>query len=141
MNDFIASLYDPWFDYVTYNKLINSVFDIKDFQKLGFGFLIVSILGLIVFYKLWDPVKKPRLKWFATLLSIGLIMSIITYSLLSNNVGILTLFGNYSGPPEPDPQYFIFQMAAISFLYGVILSAILSISVKFISVANKYNPF
>lgn len=141
MNDFIASLYDPWFDYVTYNKLINSVFDIKDFQKLGFGFLIVSILGLIVFYKLWDPVKKPRLKWFATLLSIGLIMSIITYSLLSNNVGILTLFGNYSGSPEPDPQYFIFQMAAISFLYGVILSAILSISVKFISVANKYNPF
>ena len=69
-------------------------------------------------------------------------MFAICYALLFNNSELLQYMGNYSGDVgEPDPQYFILQMAVISFLYGVVLSGLLSILVKYISVGNKHNPF
>lgn len=142
MNDFIASLYDPWFNYELYKNLQDSVYNSFDFQKLGISLIITSLLLLFVFYKFWDPVKKPRLKWIITLLLVGVFMFAICYALLFNNSELLQYMGNYSGDVgEPDPQYFILQMAVISFLYGVVLSGLLSILVKYISVGNKHNPF
>lgn len=142
MNDFIASLYDPWFNYELYKDLQDSVYNAFDFQKLGISLIITSLLFLFVFYKFWDPVKKPRLKWIITLLLVGVFMFAICYALLFNNSELLQYMGNYSGDGgEPDPQYFILQMAVISFLYGVVLSGLLSILVKYISVGNKHNPF
>ena len=142
MNDFIASLYDSWFNYELYKDLQDSVYNAFDFQKLGISLIITSLLFLFVFYKFWDPVKKPRLKWIITLLLVGVFMFAICYALLFNNSELLQYMGNYSGDVgEPDPQYFILQMAVISFLYGVVLSWLLSILVKYISVGNKHNPF
>lgn len=142
MNDFIASLYDPWFNYELYKDLQDSVYNAFDFQKLGISLIITSLLLLFVFYKFWDPVKKPRIKWIITLVLVGVFMSVICYALLFNNSELLQSMGSYSGGVgEPDPQYFILQMAVISFLYGVILSCILSIPIKYFSVGNKHNPF
>ncbi|GAA3777940.1 hypothetical protein GCM10022271_07730 [Corallibacter vietnamensis] len=142
MNDFIASLYDPWFNYELYKDLQDSVFNAFDFQKLGWSLIIVSIILLLVFYKLWDPVKKPRFKWIITLLFAGIFMFAICYALLFNNIELLQYLGNYTGDVgEPNPQYFILQMAVISFVYGVALAGLLSIPIKYISVGNKHNPF
>lgn len=142
MNDFIASLYDPWFNYNQYKDLLDSVFNAFDFQKLGLCYILVSFICLIIFYKFWNPVKNPRLKWFFTILFVGIIMFGITYSLLYNNIEILQYIGSYSsGNGEPNPQFFIFQMAFISLLYGVIFSGLLSILLKYTSVGNKHNPF
>lgn len=134
MNDFIASLYDPWFNYELYKELQDSVYNAFDFQKLGISLAVISALFLFVFYKLWDPVKKPLLKWGLILVAVGIVMFATTYGLLISN-GELLIIDN------PSPQYFVLQMAAISFLYGVILSALLSILFKYISTGNKYNPF
>lgn len=142
INEFVAMLYDPWFNYNLYKGLQDSVYNAFDFQKLGISLVVVSLLFLIVFYKFWDPVKKPRLKWFTILLTVGIFMFAISYGLLFNNSELLQYMGNYSGDiGEPDPQYFILQMAAISLLYGVIFSGLLSIVVKYISVGNTKNPF
>lgn len=142
MNNFIASLYDFWFNYALYKNLQDSVYNAYDFQKLGISLIIVSLLLLIFFYKFWDPVKKPRIKWSLILLIIGILMFGICYILLFNNNDLLIAIGNYSPElAEPNPSYFIFQMAAVSGLYGIILSIILSFIVKYISVSNKNNPF
>ncbi len=142
MNDLIASFYDRWFNYELYKDLQDSVYNAFDFQKLGWSLIIVSIILLLVFYKLWDPVKKPRFKWIITLLFVGIFMFAICYALLFNNIELLQYLGNYTGDVgEPNPQYFILQMAVISFVYGVVLSGFLSIFVKYISVSNKRNPF
>lgn len=142
MNEFIASLYDPWFNYELYKDLQDSIYNAFDFQKLGLSLIVVSIILLIVFYKFWDPVKKPRLKYIITLVLVGVFMFVICYMLLFNNSELLQYMGNYTGDNgEPDPQYFILQMAFISFVYGVVLSGLLSIVVKYISVSNKRNPF
>lgn len=142
MNDIVASLYDPWFNYNLYKNLQDAVYNAFDFQKLGISLILVSVIGLLIFYKLWDPVKKPRFKWFITLLIIGLLMFGITYALMFNNVQILQYIGEYSGEvDEPNPKYFIFQLALISLFYGILLSAVLSILIKYFSVSNKKNPF
>lgn len=142
MNEFVASLYDPWFNYALYKNLQDSVYNFYDFQKLGISLIIVSMILLIIFYKFWDPVKQPRLKWSFTLILAGVCMFAISYAILFNNSELLQYMGNFSGSVgEPDPQYFILQMSAISFLYGVILSGLLSILVKYISISNKNNPF
>ena len=135
LNNFVASLYDPWFDYTLYKNLVDEVYSAYDFRNLGFCLIIVSILCLVAFYKLWDPVKKPRFKWWITLLFVGLFMFGITNGLLYNNAQLLSV----NEPPSID--FFILQMAIISFLYGVLLSGLLSILVKYISVGNKHNPF
>jgi drug/metabolite transporter (DMT)-like permease len=138
INSFVAGLYDPWFNYDLYRELQDAVYNAFDFQKLGISLIIVSIIFLLIFYKFWDPVKKPRFKWFLTLLLVGVIMYIITNGLMYNNVEILEFIGLGH---VPNPHYFIFQLAAISLLYGMLLSAVLSIFIKYFSVSNKKNPF
>ncbi|MCH4552212.1 hypothetical protein [Aestuariibaculum lutulentum] len=142
MNDFIASLYDPWYNYESYKELLDSVYNAFDFQKLGISIIAVSLLLLIIFYKFWDPVKKPRLKWGITLLIVSVIMFCITYGILFSNVELLQIIGNYTGDfGEPNPEFFIFQMALYTSLYGIILSFVLSFLIKHLSVGNKHNPF
>ncbi|PNW28033.1 hypothetical protein [Formosa algae] len=142
MNDFIAGLYDPWFNYELYKPLLDGVYNGYDFQKIGISLIVISIIGLFLFYKPWDPIQKPRFKWFTTLVIIGIITAITIYSIIINNGEILQLLGNYSGDiGEANPQYFIFQMSIITILYSLVVSFILSIPVKFISVSNKNNPF
>jgi hypothetical protein len=138
INSFVAGLYDPWFNYDLYRELQDAVYNAFDFQKLGISLILVSIISLFIFYKFWDPVKKPRFKWFITLLFIGVIMYIITNGLLYGNKDILQLIGNGH---IPNPHYFIFQLALISLFYGMVLSAILSFFIKYLSVGNKHNPF
>jgi len=142
MNELLANIYEPWFNYTTHQDLLYSVYDQLDYQKIGISLIVVTLLGLIIFYKFWDPVKSPLKKWLLTLLIIALIMFCITYVILLNNIEILQILGNYSGGSiEPNPQYFLIQMAGISFFYGLIFSTLLSFLIKYLSVANKYNPF
>ncbi|MGG5487615.1 hypothetical protein [Gaetbulibacter sp. PBL-D1] len=142
-NDFVASLYDPWFNYELYSDLLDAVFNAFDFQKLGIAYLVVSIVCLLVFYKVLDPIKKPRLKWLLTTVCSGILMLIVCCVLLYNNNEVLMSIASYS-PSQPNainPEYFIIQMAAITFLYGVITAMLLSVLMKYLSAANTKNPF
>lgn len=140
MNNVVASLYDPWFNYELYSDLLNAVYNAFDFQKLGIAYLVVSIVCLFVFYKVLDPIKKPRLKWFLTTVCSGILMLIVCCVLLYNNNQILMLIAD-PGQLDINPEYFIIQMAVITFLYGVITAMILSVLMKYLSAANTKNPF
>lgn len=140
MNNVVASLYDPWFNYELYSVLLDAVYNPFDFQKLGIAYLVVSIVCLLVFYKVLDPIKKPRLKWLLTTVCSGILMLIVCCVLLYNNNKILMLIAD-PGQSEINPEYFIIQMAAITFLYGVITAMLLSVPMKYLSAANTKNPF
>jgi len=76
-----------------------------------------------------------------------LFIMIISYAatsiILYNNSDILQYIGNYTGGNgEPDADYFIFQMSAITLVYALLIALILSIiPFRLISTNNRYNPF
>lgn len=135
----IAPLYEYFFDWNTYQDLLNAVFSNFDYSKIGWSILVVNLITLTVFYKFWDPISASKLKWLISLLGIGILSYIATSSILYNNVEIIQHLG--SGQ-SPDGDYFIFQMSMISFMYSLITAFILSmIPFRQLSTNNCKNPF
>ena len=143
MNEIVAILYDRLFDWDTYQELSGMVFNNQDYGKLGWMLILVPILVLTIFYKFWDPVSSSKLKWFLSLLFVMIISYAGTSIILYNNFEVIQYIGNYTGENgEPSADYFIFQMSAITLVYGLIISSVLSIILfRLISTNNRYNPF
>ena len=142
MNDLLALLYEPFFDYNTYQDLLNLVFDNADYGKLGFILILIPLVVLGIFYKLWDPIRNQLLMLGLSVLLLLVIVYSSTTGILYNNGGILQEIGNYTGDDgQMDPDYFVFQMSMISMLYSVIISTVFSFGLKLISTNNSHNPF
>lgn len=141
-NNLFALLYEPFFDYSTNNDLLDCVFNNKDYAKIGGVLILTSVLLLSVFYKIWDPIKKPKLKWILTILIIGLISSILTHTILIELNGCLRMKTVAFSGTGVDPFNFALIMSTITFVYALIISFILSIiPFRLISTNNRYNPF
>lgn len=141
LNNTFAPLFEPFFDYDTNNQLLDCVFDNSDYAKIGTTMLLVSIVFLTFFYKIWDPIKNPKLKLGGTILIIGLVSFTSTYFILGMNNCIKIAIGDSTGIGV-DPFNFMLQLSLISVLYGIIISCILSIfPFRHISTNNSKNPF
>jgi len=143
MNDIIALLYDRLFDWDTYQELSGMVFNNLDYGKLGWVLIVVPIIVLTVFYKLWDPVSNSKLKWYLTTLFIMIISYTGASIILYKNFEIIQYIGNFTGEDgQVNADYFIFQMGMISVVYTLIIAIVLSIiPFRLISTNNRYNPF
>jgi hypothetical protein len=143
MNEIVASLYEPFFNWDTYQELLNAVFNNLDYGKIGWLILIIPIIILIIFYKFWDPVSSSKFKWWITMLVISILAYISTSAIIYNNPVIIQYLGNYTGENgQLDANYFIIQMSFITFGYCLIIAAILSIiPFRFLSTNNRNNPF
>lgn len=139
----IAPLYEFFFNWDTYQQLLNAVYDNLDYGKFGWLLIIIPILILTIFYKFWDPVSSSKLKWGLTILCISIISYIGASTILYNNPEIIQYLGNYTGEDgQPDADYFIVQMSMITFGYSLIIAFILSIvPFRLISTNNSKNPF
>ncbi|WP_304237483.1 hypothetical protein [Jiulongibacter sediminis] len=138
INNIFTWIYEKWFYYEDYRELLSIVFESKDFAVIGFGLFLVSLTVLFAFYKAIDPVESQRLKWWAALIINSLLSFGLTYLILYNNQGLLTAITNYDGNGV-DPEYFIFRISCISFLYAFILAILLCIfqlPVRFFSTNN-----
>jgi len=142
MNNLLAPMYELFFDYASYQDLLDMIYNNYDYGKIGLVLLLVPLALLAVFYKVWEPMRKQRLMWFLSLLLILIITYLSTTVIINNNGEILEYIGNYTGDDgQMDPDYFIFQMSMISVLYSLVLSIIYSLGLKTISVNNSHNPF
>ncbi len=143
MNEIVAILYEYLFNWNVYQELLGMVFNNLDYGKIGWLLIIVPIVLLTVFYKLWDPVNLSKLKWFIVIAIITLIAYGSTSAILYNNSEIIEYLGNYTGENgEPDADYFIFQMSIISMVYALIISFISSLAFfRLLSSNNSHNPF
>jgi|TARA_B110000114_G_C15037315_1_gene375507 hypothetical protein len=143
MNEIIVKLYEEFFDWNTYQGLLNMVFNNHDYGKIGWLILIIPIIILIIFYKFWDPVSSSKLKWWLTILSISILGYISASTVLYNNTKIIQYLGNYTGGNgQPDADYFIIQMSLMTLVYSLIIAFILSIiPFRLISSNNRNNPF
>ncbi|MBG7613165.1 hypothetical protein IU405_13000 [Polaribacter sp. BAL334] len=138
MNE-IATLFEFFFNWDTYQELLNAVYNNLDYGKIGWLMIIITTIVLVVFYKFWDPISASKLKWLISLLGIGILSYVATSSILYNNVEIIQHLGIGQ---SPDGDYFIFQMSMISFVYSVIIAFVLSIiPFRQLSTNNSKNPF
>jgi hypothetical protein len=139
----IAPGYEFFFDWNTYQELLNIVFNNFDYGKIGWLILITPILTLTIFYKFWDPVSSSKLKWGLTMLSISILSYIGASAILYSNPGMIQYLGNYTGQNgQPNADYFIIQMSGITLVYSIIIAFFLSIvPFRLISTNNRNNPF
>jgi len=142
LNNLFAPLYEAFFDYNTNNVFLNCVFNNFDYAKIGGVLIMTPLLLLFVFYKIWDPIRNPKMKWILTVLIIALISSIITHTILIQLNNCLRIeIGNWGGAGA-DPLNFALSMSIISFFYGLIIAIVLSIiPFRLIGTNNRYNPF
>ena len=138
MNDLFAPLYEPWFNWDVYQVLLTCLYDNNDYGKFGWLLLIVPLLLLALFYKVWDPMRRQRLMWLITTIIISLIGYMTTTGIVFNNVCILD---ELNGLDSKLAETFIFQISLISALYFLLASLIYTFIVKRFSTNNSHNPF
>ena len=138
MNDLVVPLYEDLFDYDTYQILLDCLYNNNDYGKFGWLLLIVPLLLLALFYRVWDPMRRQRLMWLITIIIIPLIGFITTMSIVNyNNCIILQLNSQQVLLAES----LIIQISLYSALYFLIISLIYTLIVKRFSINNSHNPF
>ena len=142
MNDIIVQLFEPFFDWNAYQDLLKIVYNNFDYGKIGFILLVLPLIVMAIFYKVWEPMKSQLLMWSLSILAIMIILYSSTSGFLYSNFEFQQYIGNYTGDDgQIDPDYFIFQMSMISVLYSAILAFIYSLILKQFSTNNSHNPF
>lgn len=138
MNDLFAPLYEWWFNWDVYQVLLTCLYDNNDYGKFGWLLLIVPLLLLALFYKVWDPMRRQRLMWLITTIIISLIGYMATTGIVFNNVCILD---ELNGLDSKLAETFIVQISLISALYFLLASLLYTLIVKRFSTHNSHNPF
>jgi len=140
VNDLLAPAYEYFFNWDNYETLLSCAYDNNDYGKFGWLLLLTPMLLLILFYKVWEPMRRQRLMWLIILIIISIIGYAATTGILYNNECILDELGSYTGN-QVNPEYFIFQMSMITVLYSFIMSIIYTLIIKRFSKHNSHNPF
>ena len=138
MNDLFAPFYEWWFEFEVYEILLDCLYDNNDYGKFGWLLLIVPLLLLALFYRVWDPMRRQRLMWSITIIIISLIGYMATTGIVYNNVCILD---ELNGLDSKLAETFIVQISLISALYFLLVSMIYTFIVKRFSINNSHNPF
>ena len=81
MNDLFGFMYEVFFSDFNYcETLLYAMNDGREYTTIFLSTLVIVIVGVVTFYKLINPVRKQRLKWFVflgTLTVIGFVAATI----------------------------------------------------------------
>lgn len=140
INDLLAPMYEYFFNWNNYQILLTCLYDNNDYGKFGWLLLIMPLLLLVLFYKVWEPLRRQRLMWLIIIIITAIIGYAATTGIIYNNECILNELAAYDGS-QVDPEYFVFQISMINVLYSLIVSLIFTIIIKRFSTHNSHNPF
>ena len=142
MNNLLAPIYEMFFDWNAYQELLAAVYNNFDYGKIGLILLIVPPIVLIIFYRVWDPMRSQILKLVLSVVLILIISYSATSAILYSNIDIVQYIGDFiGGDGQPDGHYFIFQMSIYTVLISLLPSGLFSFLFRFISINNSHNPF
>tara|TARA_B100000795_G_C22520923_1_gene331327 strand:+ start:98 stop:526 length:429 start_codon:yes stop_codon:yes gene_type:complete len=140
INDLLAGFYEDFFNWNNYEVLLTSLYDNNDYGKFGWLLLIVPLIMMLLFYKVWEPMRKQRLMWLITIITIAIVNYAITTGIIYSNVDVLNEIDIFDGS-QVDPEFFVFEISMINALYTVLISLFYSIILKRFSTQNSHNPF
>lgn len=142
MNDLFATLYEGFnpLNLFYIENFSGDMYDSGSYVTMGWALLLVTVIMVVLYYFLLSNYGKfyKRIWWFVYILIIGLINFIIAYNVSMNAMDDLFITSE-DGNPYGFSEYF--QLGMVNVLYGVILSFILSIIVKFKSIQATRTPF
>ena len=95
MNDIFAPLFEWFFIYDDSATLLNALNDGKEYTKIALAIMAISLFTVILFYKLLDPVRNQRAKWFGMLIINLIVGPIIVSFLIKENIDVMKYIGNY----------------------------------------------
>ncbi len=140
INDLLAGFYEDFFNWNNYEVLLTSLYDNNDYGKFGWLLLIVPLIMMLLFYKVWEPMRKQRLMWLITIITIAIVNYAITTGIIYSNVDVLNEIDIFDGS-QVDPEFFVLEISMINALYTVLISLFYSIILKRFSTQNSHNPF
>jgi hypothetical protein len=140
INDLLAGFYEYFFKWNNYEILLTSLYDNNDYGKFGWLLLIVPLIMMLLFYKVWEPMRKQRLMWLITIITIAIVNYAVTTGIIYANVDVLNEIDIFDGS-QVDPEFFVFEISMISALYTLLISLFYSIILKRFSTQNSHNPF
>ncbi|MDM1376349.1 hypothetical protein [Myroides marinus] len=142
MNDLFATLYEGFnpLNLFYIENFSSDMYDSGSYSTMGWLLLIVTVVMVALYYFLLSNYGKfyKRIWWFVYILVIALINFIIAYNISMNAMEDLFLT-NEDGNPYGFSEYF--QLGMVNVLYGVILSIVFSIIMKFKSIQATRTPF
>mgnify|MGYP006076058233 FL=1 len=140
INDLLAGFYEDFFNWNNYEILLTSLYDNNDYGKFGWLLLIVPLIMMLLFYKVWEPMRKQRLMWLITIITIAIVNYAVTTGIIYANVDVLNEIDIFDGS-QVDPEFFVFEISMINALYTLLISLFYSIILKRFSTQNSHNPF
>jgi hypothetical protein len=140
INDLLAGFYEDFFNWDNYEILLTSLYDNNDYGKFGWLLLIVPLIMMLLFYKVWEPMRKQRLMWLITIITIAIVNYAVTTGIIYANVDVLNEIDIFDGS-QVDPEFFVFEISMINALYTLLISLFYSIILKRFSTQNSHNPF
>jgi hypothetical protein len=140
INDLLAGFYEDFFNWNNYGILLTSLYDNNDYGKFGWLLLIVPLIMMLLFYKVWEPMRKQRLMWLITIITIAIVNYAVTTGIIYANVDVLNEIDIFDGS-QVDPEFFVFEISMINALYTLLISLFYSIILKRFSTQNSHNPF
>lgn len=142
MTDFCGPLFEGYFDYGYCTTVLEALNNGGEYTSIVFSTIITVVIGVFIFYKLIDPVRKQRLKWFALLGVLTIIGFFVATFMVNSNIDFMMYLAIYDSneATEISGENFRFKISLINAFYTIILTSISSLGIKYLSKTNKHNP-
>lgn len=114
-------------------------------QEQGFDIIslldlvVLPLIGLFLFYKLWDPIQNPRMKYLILLLILSALSFVVVCLIGFNNHGLIKQAHNNDRVGQM--YTFVILLGVAWFIICFFWCFILSLGIKRLSKSNLSNPF
>ncbi|WP_017733021.1 hypothetical protein [Nafulsella turpanensis] len=134
----MSEIFAPFFEWgsLFVEPYSNDLFDGTGYTYLGLIMLLSSLMVMLVFYYLWNPIFGRWYHW-------GLMLAVSAVVAFGASYGVLNeeLIKYLYNQDYPDVEFFIFTISGMAAFYTLVSSFILSFIVRIGSSNNKANPF
>ena len=139
MKEFIANIFELWGGcyFADFSKYM---FKANLYQEVAIWLVLIPLIVFFIYYKPLDHIKlaKPSI-WFAILIAVSLIVSLISFNISSSGIEDYLQAHKITKTSITPTDYFLFS--CIVFVYTAILSFIYSMVLKLGSTKSRCIPF
>ncbi|MEC4114064.1 hypothetical protein VSO92_08090 [Myroides pelagicus] len=142
MNDFFASLYEGFnpLNLFYIDNFSNDMYESGSYVTMGWSLIIITVVMIVLYYFLISNYGKfyKKIWWLIYVLVVGVINFATAYNISFSAMEDLFMTSE-DGNPYGFTEYF--QLGMVNVLYGILLSFVLSMILKFKSIQATRTPF
>lgn len=134
----MSEIFAPFFEWgpLFVDPYSEDLFSGTGYTYLGLIMLSSSLIVMLIFYYLWNPIFGRWYHWGLMLVASAILAFAVSYGILNEE---LIMYLN--DPDYSDVEFFIFTISGITAFYTFSFSFLFSFIIRIGSSNNKANPF